>query len=94
MLCAASVKGIGGEVFQIATASETTVDEIAGMLLKELERRGVAKNVRIRYSEPRLGDVKRNFSDTSKAKEILHWEPEVLLEDGIRKVIDWFALKN
>lgn len=90
VLCAASVKGIGGEVFQIATASETTVDEIAGMLLKELERSGVAKNVRIHYSEPRLGDVKRNFSDTSKAKEILNWEPEVLLKDGIKKVIDWF----
>lgn len=94
VLRAASVKGIGGEVFQIATASETTVDEIAGMLLKELEKSGVAKNVRICYSEPRLGDVKRNFSDTSKAKEVLHWEPEILLEDGIRKVINWFTLKK
>jgi UDP-glucuronate decarboxylase len=34
--------------------------------------------------------VKRK-PDTSKAKDILGWEPTVELEDGIRSVISYFA---
>jgi len=89
---AAIKKGIGGETFQIATSRETTLDEITEFLLKAFEDHGLTCP-QVEKTEPRLGDVKRNFSDTSKAKEILGWECHMELQEGIDRTINWFKLR-
>ncbi|PTN33800.1 NAD-dependent epimerase/dehydratase family protein [Desulfonatronum sp. SC1] len=81
-------KDFGGETFQIATGLERTVGEVAEMIAQALGRRGI--KMTIKHTQPRLGDVKRNFADTSKAKRMLGWEPEVELEDGIERTIEYF----
>ena len=43
---------------------------------------GVEMNV-VHGSE-RLGDVRRNYSDTSKAKRMLGWQSTTALADGLR----------
>jgi len=85
VLKAGNVKGIGGETFQIATAKETTLNELMELLIPALEEKNISLN--ISYGEKRLGDVMRNFSDTSKAKSILGWEPKMILDKGIRTTI-------
>jgi len=87
---AATVSGVGGETFQIAAARETTVEEIAQRLCNLLRPRNLGRELQIVFSEPRLGDVKRNFSDTSKARNILGWQPEISLEQGLNRTVDWF----
>ena len=86
---ASVVPGIGGEVFQIATASETTVAEITEALLNVLESEGVARP-EVYNGATRDGDVARNFSDTSKARRILDWTPAVRLEDGLKRTVRFF----
>jgi UDP-glucose 4-epimerase len=81
-------KDVGGETFQIATGIERTVCEVAGILSTALAKRGV--RMKISYDVPRLGDVKRNFADTSKARRILGWMPTMDLDHGIEKTIDYF----
>lgn len=88
--CAAERDHVGGETFQIATARETTVGEIAEKLSELFLKKDGSRELQITYSEPRLGDVKRNFSDISKAGRMLQWQPKMLLEDGLQKTIDWF----
>jgi UDP-glucose 4-epimerase len=82
------VRGVGGETFQIATGSERTVGEVAELIARVLGRHGVA--MRIEHDSPRLGDVKRNFSDTSKAARILGWTVSMALETGIEHTINYF----
>jgi UDP-glucose 4-epimerase len=86
---AASVEGIGGEVFQIATNAETTVGELVELLLPILRQAGI-ESVNINHSAPRLGDVMRNFSDTTKAGKILGWKPQTDLVAGLQKTIGWY----
>jgi UDP-glucose 4-epimerase len=87
---AASKPNIGGQTFQIATSREHTVNEVAAMLQKELKAR---KDIdpRITHGQPRLGDVRRNFSDTTKARRVLGWESSIDLEEGISRVVEWFS---
>jgi UDP-glucose 4-epimerase len=85
----ATTKDVGGEVFQIATNTETTVLGLAEKLAEVLRRRGVAPT-RIHHGAERSGDVKRNFSDTRKAWERLGWTPRVRLEEGLDKTVAWF----
>ncbi len=85
---AGTVQEIGGETYQIAAASETTLNELMNILKPALEKKGI--NLNIRYGEKRLGDVMRNFSDTSKAKKQLDWQADTNLFIGIEKTISWF----
>ena len=80
---------IGGEVFQIATSTESTVSEVVDTLSDLLNEKWLDAPV-VKYSEPRNGDVKRNFSDTSKAKNILSWQSEYDLKQGMSLTLDWF----
>jgi UDP-glucose 4-epimerase len=49
------------------------------------------KDVEVRRAAPRLGDVMRNYSDTSKAARMLGWRAEVDLKEGLRRTVDWFV---
>lgn len=86
---AVEIEGIGGNVFQIASNTETTVGELTENLIAILADAGI-RDVMVKQSAARLGDVKRNFSDTSKAKKILCWEPKVDLVEGLRRTVAWF----
>ncbi|MCE7995860.1 MAG: NAD-dependent epimerase/dehydratase family protein [Roseivirga sp.] len=92
ILAGATTEGVGGEVFQIATNRETTVLEVTDLLVKCLREKGV-DSFDVIHGEKRLGDVMRNFSDTSKAKELLKWEPGVELKEGLLSTVEWFMKK-
>ncbi len=89
IILATSTAEVGGEVFQIASNTETTVLELARLLEKVLDQRGI-RATGIRYSAARLGDVKRSYSDTRKAHSKLAWSPRVPLEAGLKRTVDWF----
>lgn len=89
MLLAAGSPDAGGETFQVASSRETTVGEMAELLQGILSDRGV-KEVRIINGEVRVGDVKRNYSDTRKAKNLLGWQPATDLTSGLIRTVDYF----
>ena len=37
-----------------------------------------------------VDDPKTRQPDIAKAKELLHWQPEVSVDDGLKKTIEWF----
>jgi UDP-glucose 4-epimerase len=83
----------GGEVFQIATHRETTVNEIAEKI-RNIVQNEVGRSVNIIHGEPRVGDVKKNYSDISKAKRMLGYCPEFDLDRGLKMTFEYFRLNN
>ncbi len=77
---------IGGHVFQIATNCETNVQKITDIITTILYDHVIS----VVYSNERLGDVQRNFSDVSKANKLLGWKNRVNIEEGIKRTIEWF----
>jgi UDP-glucose 4-epimerase len=86
---ATAAQAVGGEVFQIATNAETSVRAMVDELLLVLAGVGI-KDVEVRQAAPRLGDVMRNYSDTSKAARMLGWHSEVGLKEGLQRTVEWF----
>ena len=84
---------IGGEIFQIATAKETSVLEIADRLNQILESAGFAKML-IENKQHLIGDAKRNYSDTSKARSRLGWVAETELAEGLENTFNYFLNKG
>jgi UDP-glucose 4-epimerase len=82
---------IAGEVFQIATFKETTVSEIAEKIKALVEKENGGK-VDIIHSGTRLGDVQRNYSDISKAMNLLGFKPAYDLDKGLYET--WKAFQS
>ena len=46
------------------------------------------------FLDKRPGDIDKIILDINKAKNLLKWSPDIILEDGFKKTIDWFAKNN
>jgi UDP-glucose 4-epimerase len=79
---------IGGQVIQIATNQETSVQRIADVIISELVKYDMS--LHIEYVKERPGDLQRDYSDVSKAKKLLGWSYKTDLKEGISKTIKWF----
>lgn len=86
---AALTENIGGEVFQIATSRESTVQEIAEAIA-EIIAEETGTSVPVTLSAPRAGDAARSVSDVSKARDMLGYAPQTELRDGIRQTVNYF----
>jgi UDP-glucose 4-epimerase len=89
IVSAAAADGMKGEIFQIASNTETTISELATKLAEVLKCHGV-NPPGMRYGRPRVGDVRRNYSDTGKARARLGWSPRVSLDEGLKRTVSWF----
>ncbi|MBW1888865.1 MAG: NAD-dependent epimerase/dehydratase family protein, partial [Deltaproteobacteria bacterium] len=80
---------IGGQVFQIATHREHTVLELADEL-NRLSEKYLNRMSQVVFEKERKGEIKRNYSDISKAKRILGFEPKYDLKRGLEETFLWF----
>jgi UDP-glucose 4-epimerase len=83
---------VGGEIFQIATNRETSINELIDEIVLVLEKYGF-HSVGKENKSKRVGDVSRNFSNTTKAKKILGWKANTGLQEGIQQTAEWFLAK-
>lgn len=86
----AAKSNLGGEIFQIATYRETTINELTESLVKLFKEMLPGSQINILYGQKRLGDVRRNYSDITKSRRLLGFEPRFDLEKGLRETIAWF----
>ncbi|MEJ5928121.1 UDP-glucose 4-epimerase, partial [Corynebacterium sp. H128] len=42
------------------------------------------------FAPARLGDVPRSALSFERAKDVLGWQPEVAIVDGVQKTVDYF----
>jgi UDP-glucose 4-epimerase len=86
---AAVVQGVGGELFQVATQRESTVQEMAELVAEVVAAR-TGRPVQVKHGPARIGDAHRNFSDVSKSRSRLGYTPKTSLRDGIGLTLDYF----
>jgi NAD dependent epimerase/dehydratase len=87
-LLAATASGIEGETIHFGQGSAITVREVAELCLKAAGRSARLASVEHR-SRPDKSEVGLLVSDSSKAKKLLRWSPEVGLLDGLRATAEY-----
>jgi len=73
-----------GEVFQIATNKETSINDLLDRMLINLSEHKI-KDIKSKKTTPRKGDILKNYSDIKKAQKYLNWSPEHSLKQGLDK---------
>jgi UDP-glucose 4-epimerase len=74
------------EVFNIASATETSLTELAHTLLHVM-----GSDLPLDFGPPRgVNAVTRRLADVSQAAELLGWKPEISLDEGLRRLVTWW----
>jgi dTDP-glucose 4,6-dehydratase len=73
----------------IGNPREVTILEFANIIEKIIK-----KKCEIRFEKLPVDDPKTRRPDISRAKKCLKWSPEISLEQGLEKTIDWFSKKG
>lgn len=89
-----ALANVGGEVFQIATFKETTINNIVMEIKRILEQEHGGATLKVINAAQRAGDVKNSFSDISKAREMLGFEPRFTLSEGLAKTVGYFMARR
>ncbi len=80
-----ALKPVGYEVINLGGHEVITINE----MIKMLEDR-IGKPAQIVQADFHPADVTSNHADVSRAREVLGWEPQVSLEEGITRLVDWY----
>lgn len=75
------------EPLNFGNGTEVSILDIANKIIDLCGKSGTIKPVHI---EPRIGEVKRLISDATRAKNLLGWEPEYSLEEGLKSFVQWY----
>ncbi len=76
----------GGELYCLGTGIETSV-----LRLVDLFREISGLDFPVAHVPARAGEITRNYTDISKARAELGFEPTVELRDGLRACFNWFV---
>jgi UDP-glucose 4-epimerase len=86
----AAQSDVTDEVFNIACSVETSLVDLATMLLKVM-----GSDLAVEYGPARtVNSVTRRLADVSAARERLGWQPEIDLEAGLTRLVAWWRAER
>ncbi|MBU4201257.1 MAG: GDP-mannose 4,6-dehydratase [Verrucomicrobia bacterium] len=85
---AASMQAAVGKTINIGSEREISILELAQMIGRLMKKplKIETENQRVR---PDRSEVERLLADNRLAREVLGWAPQVGLEDGLKRTIEW-----
>lgn len=89
-LMLAEKDGVAGQIFNIGSGRETSVNALVRMMVEVFGRPDVV----IEHGPERAGDVRRHLAGVDRAAKILGFHPTVSLRDGMERTIEWYRSRG
>lgn len=70
----------------LGNPEEVTIKQLADLVVNQIPQ----TKSKIIYEKTAPDDARLRCPDISQAKELLHWQPQISLKDGLTKTIDYF----
>ena len=74
-----------GKSFNLAEGGRITLLDLVAALNRHL-----GTDLQPVHAAPRTGDIRDSSADITLAREVLHYEPQVSFEEGLRRSIDYY----
>jgi UDP-glucose 4-epimerase len=74
-----------GQIFNLGTGQQTKIADLAKMI-----KRLTNSDSQIVFTKGRAADLQSLAADITKTQEVLNWEPQYSLDQGLQKAIDWY----
>ncbi len=82
LIAAGGQESVNGEVINIGSGIETSVDELAALIARVSGRQA-----HVLYNDDQSGGVHRLVADIEKAEKLLGYSPKVSLREGLEKTV-------
>lgn len=89
ILKVSTLEKISGEIFQIATGKQTSINEVYDILDK-LSKKYLSRQFKVIKRSERVGDVKYSCN-INKSRLMLDFNPRYSLEEGLEETFKWFV---
>ena len=76
-----------GDVFNVGTGIETSVNALTDAIGQAMGRDPIVERIDRRD----IDNIRRRVVSIEKARRMLRWSPQVTLEDGLRRTVEWFC---
>ena len=87
-IAAATTAGIKHEIFNAAVGKEYSVLQLVSGINKIL-----GKSIEPKFLEPRVGDIFKSNSDSSKLQRLTAYRPTVSFDEGLKLTVEYFKSK-
>src|SRR5690606_23197824 len=77
-----------GEVFNIGSGVDRTVEEVARLQAESMGRPDIAPEI---TQQARAGDIRHNIPDLTKARDLLGYEARQDFSEGLEELAEWVA---
>jgi len=81
----AALKPLGYEIINLGGHEVITINNLI-RLIEDV----VGKKANVQYGPPNPADMFTNWADVSKAGELLGWEPQVGMREGVTRLVEWY----
>ncbi len=85
-LLALTAPGLKGQTVNIATSKAHTLNDLLASLQRLSGRKTEAK-----FEPTRVGDIRHSLADTSAARKLLKYRPQVDFESGLARTFEWYS---
>lgn len=89
LMAAAAGADADGLIYNIACGASVTVKDIC-LRIRSL----VGSDIEPLFGPPRVGDVRHSLAATERAQQKLRFEPEIALDEGLRRTVDWYRRRH
>jgi nucleoside-diphosphate-sugar epimerase len=84
-----ALKQVGFEVINLGGHESISINELIAMIEAEVGQKAI-----IEQSPLPKADMLANWADVSKAGQLLGWEPQVNLKEGIARMVAWYMAER
>lgn len=75
-----------GKVFNVACGESTSVNQLYEILCNILKT-----DTKVKYGIERKGDIKNSLADIEETKEILGYNPQYKIREGLEQTVEWYV---
>jgi UDP-N-acetylglucosamine 4-epimerase len=73
------------QVYNVAVADRTSLNDLFNILKAE-----AGSDITPEYGPDRAGDIRDSLADISKAQNLLGYQPQIRIQEGLQKTLSWF----
>jgi nucleoside-diphosphate-sugar epimerase len=83
------LKPLGFELINLGGHDVISINDLIAMM-----ERMIGKKAIIQRMDAHKADMHSNQADVGKAQRLLGWQPQVNLEEGVQRLVDWYMAER
>ena len=85
----AALRPLGYEIINLGGHEVVSMNVLIKMLAEIIGREAIVEHL-----PPNLADMLTNQADITRADQLLNWQPQVNLREGLQHVVDWYTAEQ